>query len=670
MKTKIDKLIKILKDFIDKSKVVFFENQLIFYYVFGAVLNGLLLRLLTTGNIFSISPLLADFSITFAFASFYFFLGEKSKNIYLIIAMLISFLVCIVNVVYYNYFDSFISITFVSFALTNHDTGGADVVGNLIELKYFLLIIYPIFMIIINRQINKKQKAIKKAITISKKAVLGVVYSWALVFLLLFISTLRGVDYARLYSQWNREYLVSKFGVYVYQINDIIKSIEPKMAVMFGSDKAIKEVNEFYKDISDVAKKNKYTDIFKGKNVITIHAESIQDAVINLKFNGKEVSPTLNKLASEGIYFSNFYPQVSLGTSSDTEFTLATSLLPVNSGTVFINYYDRKYITGYNQLADLGYYTFSMHGNTGDFWNRNIMHKNLGYQKFYEKSSYDVTEKIGFGISDKEFLTQSVSIIEEIAKQYEKYYGTLITLSNHTPFDEVEKYGDFDVSMTVKGQSYPYMEGTKLGNYFKSTHYADAQIGMFIDELDKKGLLDNTVIVIYGDHDARLSKSDWERLYNYDYTTNGILNENDENYQELDYYWYELNRNVPAIIWTKDKEFQKTYAAEIKTAMGMADLMPTLGNMLGFYNKYALGNDIMSLKDNLVIFPNGNFLTNNVYYSDSSSEYKLLKNVALDKTYVDEMKKKTDKYLKISNNIVVYDYFKKELSKEEYEVEE
>jgi phosphoglycerol transferase MdoB-like AlkP superfamily enzyme len=70
----------------------------------------------------------------------------------------------------------------------------------------------------------------------------------------------------------------------------------------------------------------------------------------------------------------------------------------------------------------------------------------------------------------------------------------------------------FDVSMTVDGIKYPYMEDTKLGNYFKSVRYADEQIGLLIEELDKAGILDDTVIIIYGDHDARLPKSNWNRF--------------------------------------------------------------------------------------------------------------------------------------------------------------
>ena len=117
-------------------------------------------------------------------------------------------------------------------------------------------------------------------------------------------------------------------------------------------------------------------------------------SLIGLKINGEEVTPNLNKLASKSLYFDNFYSQVSVGTSSDTEFTLATSLMPSNNGTAFGNYFDRTYISMPQLLKEKGYYTFSMHGNNADDWNRRVMHNNLGYEHFYAKSEFDIDESI------------------------------------------------------------------------------------------------------------------------------------------------------------------------------------------------------------------------------------------------------------------------------------
>ncbi len=303
-----------------------------------------------------------------------------------------------------------------------------------------------------------------------------------------------------------------------------------------------------------------------------------------------------------------------------------------------------------------------MHGNNGDFWNRNVMHKNLGYNKFYSQSSYNIDEKIGLGLSDKSFFRQSILKIKNIVvKKNKPFYGTMIMLSNHTPFDDVEKYGEYKVTKTIEGIEYPYLEETTLGNYFKSVHYSDSAIGEFITGLDQEGLLENTVVVIYGDHDARLSRKEYNLMYNYDNLNDSVLDKDDPNYDEFDWYDYELNRKIPFIIWTKDNKIKK----EVSTAMGTIDVLPTLGNMLGVYSQYQLGNDVMGLTDNTVIFPNENFLTNNVYYNSSKEEFKAISDNAISDEYIQERTNLSDKLLKVSNDAIVFDLFKQDIKDKE-----
>ena len=380
-------------------------------------------------------------------------------------------------------------------------------------------------------------------------------------------------------------------------------------------------------------------------------------------FNGVEVTPNLNKLASTGMYFDNFYTQVSVGTSSDTEFTLNTSLMPANLGTAFGDYFDKEYVSIPKLLKEKGYYTFAMHGNNAEYWNRRVMHKNLGYDYLYAKSDYVIDEVIGLGLSDVSFFKQSVQKLIKIKEEHKKYYGTFIMLTNHTPFSDIDKYGEFAVDIKEKvineetGKeediTYPYLEGTKLGNYLKSVHYADYALGLFFEELEKNGLLENTVIVLYGDHDARLPKDDYELMYNYDKENDDVLDETDSNYVEFNEYNYELNRKVPLIIWSKERQ---NSPQKISYPMGMYDLMPTLGNMFGFYNKYALGHDIFNIKDkNIVIFPNGNWLTSELYYNNQSEEAYIINNSVISQDTISKNTDYTDKILSVSNDILVFD---------------
>ena len=455
-----------------------------------------------------------------------------------------------------------------------------------------------------------------------------------------------------------------RFGIYIYQSSDLVSSIQPKLNSMFGYDKAKKNFNDYFADKGEM-KTNEYTNIFKDKNVLVIHAESMQQNLIDLEFNDLKVTPTLNKLAEEGMYFSNYYSQVSVGTSSDAELTFSTSLMPTKSGTAFVSYPNREYNSIQKLLKEQGYYTFSMHANNADFWNRRTMYKSLGYDYFYSKKDYEVTAEntIGLGLSDIEFFTQSIPKLQKIDEENENWYGVMIMLTNHTPFSDTDKYGEFPVDIketitnedgTTEDVSFPYMAGTKLGNYFKSAHYADGALGNFITQLDEAGLLEDTVLVIYGDHDARLSKKDYNRLYNYDKENDKILDEDDPNYKEYGSYQYELGRKVPFIIWTKDMEDTK-YNQEIKEVMGMYDALPTLGNMLGIYNEYQLGNDIFNvIGNNIVCFPNGNWVTNKAYYNSQKVEYLSLNGEAISEEEINYNTEYTNKLLDVSNDIIVF----------------
>ncbi|MCI8460717.1 MAG: LTA synthase family protein, partial [Bacilli bacterium] len=423
---------------------------------------------------------------------------------------------------------------------------------------------------------------------------------------------------------------------------------------------------------------NEYTNIFANKNVLVIHAESMMSNAMTQSFNGEEATPNLNKLAKEGMFFSNFYSQVSVGTSSDSELTYNTSLMPTKSGTAFVSYSDREYISTPKLLKEKGYYTFSMHANNADFWNRRAMHKSLGYDRFYSKTDYKVTKEtsIGLGLSDKEFFSQSIKKLKKINKEHTNWYGLMIMLTNHTPFSETDKYGEFPVDIketitnedgTTEEKVYPYMEGTKLGNYFKSIHYADSALGDLITGLDAEGLLDNTVVIIYGDHDARLARKDYNRLYNYDKENDSVLDEDDPEYKEYDSYQYEIGRRVPFIIWTKDMKDTKLNQ-EVTNVMGMYDVMPTIGNMFGFYNKYALGHDIFNIKENnIVVFPNGNWVTNKMYYNSQKAAYLPLSEEPISEEEITNNTEYANKLLDVSNDIIVFDLLNEDKNKEEKE---
>lgn len=647
----------------------YLKNNILFLtFVLTAVFNSTILRFFCMHmleNYLSFKAILADITVTVFIGSFCYLFKPKNRFTYLMIANIFLTAICMINSVYYTFYTSFASVSMLSLTQYIGDVGDA-VVENVLQLKDIIYIIGPIVLAIVHFKLKKKNYYKKIEIKSDRKKRMLSTLAASGILALLFLVTMTPLDVSRFAKQWNKEYIVMRFGIYVYQANDVITSIQPKINSMFGYDKANKAFKDYFADVKEEPEKNEYSDIFEGKNVIVIHAESMQTNAIGLKFNDREVTPTLNKLTKEGLYFSNFYSQVSVGTSSDSELTYNTSLMPTKSGTAFVSYYDRTFISTPKLLQEKGYYTFSMHANNADFWNRRTMHENLGYERFFSKKDYEVTKEniIGLGLSDKEFFKQSVEKLKKINEENQKWYGTLIMLTNHTPFSDTEKYGDFEVNMketvtkedgTTEEVVYPYMEGTKLGNYFKSYHYADEALGEFISELDEAGLLDNTVIVLYGDHDARLPKADYNRLYNYDKESDGILSDEDPNYIKYDSYQYELGRKVPFLIWTKDMAGSELNQ-EITNVMGMYDVMPTLGNMLGFYNKYQLGHDIFNIKDNnIVVFPNGNWVTNKVYYNSQKEAYLSLSDEAISEEEIKSNNEYANKLLDVSDDIIVFD---------------
>jgi len=640
-------------------------DLLLLYFFVGALINSTLVRYLTVKNYFDIRPILADITCILLISLFSYFIKPKGRFAYFLIWSFIITIIIFINSVYYTFYNSFVSFSLLSTSLFLVDVGDA-VVQNVLEPKDIIYFWFPIMLYLANRQINHRRRQRPIHLKKSKQRAFNI-FILSVITGLIFISTLTPLDFSRINKQWNREFLVARFGLYIYHLNDLIKSIEPQINTLFGYDTAAKQFREFYQELNTIEPiKNKYTNIFQGKNLITIHAESIQSFAMNLQFNGEEVTPNLNRLASQGLNFTNFYTQVGVGTSSDTEFTLNTSLLPVSNGTVFVSYWNREYVTIPSLLKEKGYYSFSMHANNGTFWNRLIMHEVMGYDKFFHKPNYTIDEKIGLGLSDASFFSQSVPMIAKLKeKGKEPFYGTMIMLTCHTPFDEIEKYGDFpvDYKTTIINEDneeeeviQPYMEGTRMGNYLKAVNYADRAIGQFINNLDEAGLLENTVIVIYGDHDARLPRRDFNRLYNYNPETDTLLDEEDPNFKRVDYYQYELDRKVPFIIWTKEKKLSQ----KVDTVMGMYDVLPTLGNMFGFRSNYQIGKDIFSIKENIVVFLNGNWLTDKVYYNSQKGEYLLLKDEPIEEDYINRNNEYADTILGVSNSLIIYDLIKRE----------
>ncbi len=669
LKKKILSLLRISKN---KAIEYVISNRLFLSYTILTMLGCFIARYLTLGEVVTLSSFLSNLALILLFGSFGYLFRPSSRFHYYFFWVIIFTLIQTINTIYYKFYTSFVS--FGEFATLGQTETVMDSVYDKLEVYDFLFILIPIIFYLIHRKLSKTSyyNFINK-VSNGKKVFVST-FIVGLSCLAFILVTSSPTDFSRLAKQWNRVLNVERYGILFYQANDLIQTITPRISTLFGYEEAAEAFNEYF--VEEEIPTNEYTGIFEGKNVVFIHLESIQTFLMDLSFNGEDVTPYLNQIASEGMFFNNFYPQISTGTSSDSEFSLLTSLFPAASGTVFVSYFNRYYESIPNILTEQNYHTFSMHGNDFSMWNRTYAHPSLGYQEFYFKDKYTFTEEdeIGLGINDSLWFDQSFDYLVEIENKYPNYMGTMITLSNHSPYEDVSKYSIYDLSHTYTNElgeevTTDYLSDRTIGDYLKSAHFADQALGEFIQMVNDSENFDDTIFVLYGDHDARMSSRDMEYLLNYDPVTGEIPDEDELNYVSYDSFDKEIYKKTPLVIWTKDEELRKEINEEISYPMGMVDIAPTILNMMNLNNRYALGNDIFEVKENnYVIFPNVSFISDQIYYNNSTGEYKALKEgVILTENYISDKLLEAEEKLEMSNSIILHDLILKEHIKKETE---
>lgn len=322
---------------------------------------------------------------------------------------------------------------------------------------------------------------------------------------------------------------------------------------------------------------NSYKGIYKNKNLLVIHVESLENFVISRSVDGQEITPTLNKLLENSIYFDNYYSQVNEGTSSDADLMTNTSVFPVRKGSTFFRFPYTDYNSMPKILESQGYSTKAIHPDNGEYWNWMEALDNIGFQQCIDAKSFKMDEVIFLGLSDGSFFRQVRDIIID---QKTPFYNFMVTLTSHSPFNMPERHKQLKLA--------PSLANTTLGGYFQSINYTDRCLGTFIDELDKSGTLDNTVLVMAGDHDS---------VHRY-------FSDEIRSIKPSQNWWMENDSRIPLII------YQKGQAAQVvHTTGGQIDLMPTLLYLFGTdksqYESTTFGRNLMNTNKDYAVLANG-----------------------------------------------------------------
>jgi len=342
------------------------------------------------------------------------------------------------------------------------------------------------------------------------------------------------------------------------------------------TSKELEDIENWYKENKENIPDNKFKGMMKGKNLILIQLESMESFPLNKSIEGQEITPNLNKLLNTSVSFTNILEQVNLGTTSDAEFMINTSIYPMRDGSVFFRYPYNKYPSFPVIMANNGYNTLSTHPDKGSYWNWMIAHTNIGFNHSFDSTAFEHDETIGMGLSDGSYLRQ---LVEKLKVEKQPFYDFSITLSNHSPFDLPKEYRELKLSSDL--------EENVAGGYLQSVRYVDTQIGKFIDSLRAANMLDNTVIAFVGDH---------EGIHKY---YQGEV----EEMKNLPDWLKNNGKRVPFIIYNPSME--KT---EIPTIGGQVDVMPTLLYLMGIdeseYISSAMGKNLFKTNRNYAILRN------------------------------------------------------------------
>jgi phosphoglycerol transferase MdoB-like AlkP superfamily enzyme len=233
----------------------------------------------------------------------------------------------------------------------------------------------------------------------------------------------------------------------------------------------------------------------RGRNLIVIQVESLQDFVVDFRIGDQDVMPHLKRWTGESLRFTNVTDETNEGRTSVAEFTTMTSLLPLDHGAVAFRYPGNHYTALPLILAEQHYSTLSAVAFEPGFWNRRVMHPAYGFGQSLFEPDFDLTEQIGWGLNDRDFLKQMLPRLE---RQPQPFAAWLITLSLHHPFD--------DFPARHKVLTLGSYEGTSFGNYLHTMRFFDDALAAFMSGLAADGLLESSVVVVFGDHDAGFAR--------------------------------------------------------------------------------------------------------------------------------------------------------------------
>lgn len=384
---------------------------------------------------------------------------------------------------------------------------------------------------------------------------------------------------------------------------------------------------------------NKYTGIFKNKNLIFVQLEGIDDWLLTEKD-----MPTLYGMLNNSFVFQNHYSYYNGGGSTfNSEFAVNTGFITPLSYTQNAYSFNKNSFpySMANMFKNQDYVVNAFHMNSGEYYSRQTNYSNWGYDKYYGLLDINDYKDKSYTL-DRE-LINDVTFQEKMFSKDSKFVDYIITYSNHLPFTntkgvckllyDMEMDLDDTVDMGEESSS-TFVQLTEEECIRKQAHETDYMMELLLKKLTELNLIDDTVIVVFTDH-YLYTVEDKTILDKYKNTSNNLINK------------------TPFFIWQNNMK-----RTNIKEVTSQLNILPTTLNLFGInYNpNYYIGSDALSSNyKGIVFFSDYSWYDGNIYVDNgviannksSSQEYLDEKNY-----YIHYLTKKNDLALK-------YNVFKK-----------
>ncbi len=379
-----------------------------------------------------------------------------------------------------------------------------------------------------------------------------------------------------------RIYLLKNRELFVFHLMDLFSALIPKKKIPLSHD----EIMRYKKTVPHTA----WTGKARGMNLIVIQFESLEAFPIGKTVGGIEITPTLNALVKlpGSVYFSRYYQMISKGNTADAEFSTNHSLYPSDYFPSYFLYRKVKFNGLPKLLRAQGYDTRVFHGNRKDFYNRDKIYPKIGFAKYHSIETFENPKRLGLAMDDADFFRQSAPVVIEQHKSGRPFYDFFITVTSHHPYDLPEE--------TCSLPRDPRVGDGIFYRYLNAIAYADRALGKFLQELEDAGVLDNTLLAIYGDHYGISANKEEEcasaeRFLGHAYTPREMM-------------------NIPLLFHFPDDTPQQ----EIRKVGSQLDFYPTMLDLFGAGHKKRLlfGENLFQKNEGFVAplayVPRGSFI--------------------------------------------------------------